>query len=196
MKLRYSLPAVALAASLAAAWTLVPTSTGHAAGKAKPFDISSPAVKDGGMLKKKNAGNAPNNKNCDGTNVSPPLRWSNAPANTKTYALIMFDPGGRGGAGVVHWVAYDIPVSRTGFKEGEASQPPTDFKGGKSTPGLNAYFGPCPPFGDKPHPYIFTLIATDIAAGSMKEGMTKDELVTALNGHVLGATNLITRYGH
>jgi Raf kinase inhibitor-like YbhB/YbcL family protein len=194
---RYRLSAVALAGGVAAAFLMASTGAGSAAdAKPKPFDISSSAVKDGGMLKKKNAGNNPQNKNCDGTNVSPPLRWSNAPANTKSYALIMFDPGGRGGAGVVHWIAYDIPVSRTGFKEGEASQPATDFKGGKSTPNMDVYFGPCPPYGDKPHPYIFTLIATDLAPGGMKAGMTKDELVTALNGHVLGATNLITRYGH
>lgn len=197
MTMMHRLSALVLASGLAAGGSLLAPAAGSAAeAKPKPFDITSSAVREGGLLKQKNAGNAPSNKNCDGQNVSPPLHWSNAPANTKSYALIMFDPGGRAGAGVVHWLAYDIPVARTGFKEGEASQPATDFKGGKSTPNLDVYFGPCPPFGDKPHPYIFTLVATDMAPGSLKAGMTRDELVAALGGHVLGTTNLITRYGH
>ncbi|HEX9463119.1 MAG TPA: YbhB/YbcL family Raf kinase inhibitor-like protein [Alphaproteobacteria bacterium] len=195
--LEYRLPAAVLAGGVAAVWLLTSVAPVSAAdAKPKPFDISSPAVKDGGMLKQKNAGNNAQNKNCDGQNVSPPLRWSNAPANTKSYAIIMFDPGGRGGAGVVHWIAYDIPASRTSFKEGETSKPASDFKGGKSTPNMDVYFGPCPPYGDKPHPYIFTLVATDMAPGSLKAGMTRDEFVAAVNGHVLGSTNLITLYGH
>jgi phosphatidylethanolamine-binding protein (PEBP) family uncharacterized protein len=65
-----------------------------------------------------------------------------SPANTKSYAIIMFDPVGRGGLGVVHWVAYDIPATKTSLTEGEASSPSTEFKGGKNTPGLLTYFGP------------------------------------------------------
>jgi len=194
-KLRMS--ALVLAGGLAAGWTLASAvSTQAADPKPKPFDISSSAVKEGGMLKKKNAGNLPNNKNCDGQNVSPPLKWSNAPAGTTSYAIIMFDPGGRGGAGVVHWLAYDIPASKTSLKEGEASQVSSEFKMGKTTPGTNTYLGPCPPFGDKPHPYIITLIATDLPPGGLKPDMTRDEVIAAMNGHVKGSTNLITRYGH
>jgi Raf kinase inhibitor-like YbhB/YbcL family protein len=167
-----------------------------APGQAAPFDIASPTVIDGGMLAQKNAGANPDNKNCDGQNVSPPLAWSNAPANTKSYAIIMFDPVGRGGLGVVHWVAYDIPASKTSLKEGEASQPSTEFKGGKNIRGLLTYFGPCPPIGDKPHPYVITLIATDIEPGTLKPDMTRDELGAAITGHVLGATSIVTRYGH
>jgi Raf kinase inhibitor-like YbhB/YbcL family protein len=171
---------------------VVPSTYGYAA----TFDITSSAVTDGGLLAKKNAGNNPQNKNCDGENVSPPLAWSNPPANTKSYAIIMFDPVGRGGLGVVHWVAYDIAGGKTSLKEGEASQPSTEFKGGKNTPGLTTYFGPCPPFGDKPHPYIITLVASDLEPGTLKPDMTRDDLGAALAGHILGATSIVTRYGH
>src|SRR5689334_4627661 len=75
------------------------------------FTLSSSAFKDGTMLEKKNAGNNPKNPNCIGDNISPPLSWSNPPAGTKTYALVMVDPEGRGGLGVNHWVAYGIPSS-------------------------------------------------------------------------------------
>jgi Raf kinase inhibitor-like YbhB/YbcL family protein len=177
---------------------LVAAATGGfaAPGHSASFDITSSAVQDGGMLAKKNAGNVANNKNCDGESVSPPLAWSNPPANTKSYAIIMLDPVGRGGQGVVHWVAYDIPASKTSLKEGEASKPSSEFKGGKGTAGLTTYAGPCPPFGDKPHPYVITLVATDLEAGGLKPDMTRDELGAALTGHVLGATSIVTRYGH
>jgi Raf kinase inhibitor-like YbhB/YbcL family protein len=185
---------VVLAAAVAAA-CLLPAPHASAAGK-KVFDISSPALRDFGMLKTKYAGKNEQNKNCVGDNVSPPLKWSNAPANTKSFAIIMFDPVGRGGLGVVHWVAYDIPASKTSLKEGEASQPSNEFKGGKNTPGLTTYFGPCPPFGDKPHPYVITLVASDLAPGTLQAGMTRDELAAALNGHILGATSMVARFGH
>ena len=191
----YRVSALALAAAVGAASCLLPSSQA-AAAKSKVFNISSPAFKDFGMLKKKNAGMNPQNKNCVGENVSPPLRWTNAPSNTKSFAIIMFDPAGRGGAGVVHWVAYDIPTSKTSLKEGEASQPSSEFKGGKNIAGKETYFGPCPPFGDKPHPYVITLVASDLAPDALQAGMTKDELATALNGHVLGATTMVARFGH
>src|SRR4051794_24257558 len=68
----------------------------HAAA-AEPFTITSSAFKDGGTLATKNAGNVKGNANCVGENVSPPLAWSNAPAGTKSFALIMVDPDGRSG---------------------------------------------------------------------------------------------------
>lgn len=184
--------ALAFAGSIAAGSSLLTAAIAHAA----QFDITSSAVQDGGMLAQKNAGNNPQNKNCDGQNVSPPLAWTNPPANTKSYAIIMFDPVGRGGLGVVHWVAYDIPATKTSLTEGEASSPSTEFKGGKNTPGSLTYLGPCPPIGDKPHPYIITLIATDIEPGTLKPEMTRDELGAALTGHIRGATSIVTRYGH
>jgi Raf kinase inhibitor-like YbhB/YbcL family protein len=188
----HPLNGLALAACIAAGSSMLAAAPGYAA----PFDITSSALQDGGMLVKKNAGNISTNKNCDGESVSPPLAWSNPPANTKSYAIIMLDPVGRGGLGVVHWVAYDIPASKTSLKEGEASKPSTDFKDGKGTAGLSTYAGPCPPIGDKPHPYVITLVATDLEAGGLKPDMTRDELGAAITGHVLGATSIVTRYGH
>src|SRR5437660_9913562 len=75
------------------------------------FTITSSSFKDGERLATKMAGNNKQNPNCVGENVSPALSWSNPPAGTKSYALIMYDPEGRGGLGVVHWVAYSIPAS-------------------------------------------------------------------------------------
>src|ERR1700742_5262491 len=77
---------------------------------AEPFTLSSPAFKDSTLMPKKYAGAAKTNPNCVGENVSPPLAWANPPAGTVSYALLMIDPEGRGGLGVIHWLAYNIPA--------------------------------------------------------------------------------------
>jgi Raf kinase inhibitor-like YbhB/YbcL family protein len=148
---------------------------GIAAQAADPFMLRSPAFEDNGKLAIKNAGNNKQNPNCVGENISPPLAWSNPPAGTTSYALIMYDPEGRGGLGVVHWVAYGIPTSVTGFAEGEVSGASDKYVGGKSTPGLAHYFGPCTPPGDWHH-YTFTLIATDLDPKALEPGLTRDQL--------------------
>jgi hypothetical protein len=95
----------------------------------------------------------------------------------------------------VHWVAYGIPAAVSGFAEGEVSRPSDKFIGGKSTPGLATYSGPCTPPGDWHH-YTFTLIATDLEPKALAPGLTRDELLAALAGHAKGAAGLIGRFKH
>jgi Raf kinase inhibitor-like YbhB/YbcL family protein len=154
------------------------------------FTISSSSFKDGERLATKNAGNNKANPNCVGDNVSPPLAWTNPPADTKSFALLMFDPEGRPPGGVSHFVFYGIPASVTGFAEGEISKPSDKYVGGLGTAKLSTYTGPCTPAG-APHHYIFTLIATDLEPTALPAGMTRDELIKALDGHAKGATGII-----
>ena len=154
------------------------------------FTLSSPSFKDGERLATKNAGNNKANPNCVGENISPALSWANPPEGTKSYALLMFDPEGRPPGGVSHWVAYGIAPTVTGFAEGEVSKPSDKYVGGQSLMKLANYFGPCTPPGP-PHHYIFTLMATDLEPTALKEGMTRDELIKALDGHAKGATSLV-----
>ena len=179
---------------LAGGMILASWSAGQVANAAEPFVLSSPAFKDGTPLAKKNAGSRKENPNCVGENVSPPLAWSNAPAGTKSFALLMVDPEGRGGMGVIHWVAYGIPASVTGFAEGEVSKPSPNYVGGKGTQGAAIYLGPCTPRG-APHHYTFTLIATDLEPGELPPGLTRDELFAKLTGHTKGATGLVGLFG-
>jgi Raf kinase inhibitor-like YbhB/YbcL family protein len=155
---------------------------------------SSSAFKDGTPLQKKNAGDRKDNPNCVGENVSPPFAWSNPPVGTKSFALIMVDPEGRGGLGVVHWVAYGIPASVSGFAEGEVSKPSEKYVGGKGTNGAATYLGPCTPRG-APHHYTFTLIATDLEPAELAPGLSRDELFAKLNGHTKGAPGLVGLFG-
>lgn len=163
--------------------------------RAEPFTLTSTAFTDGGVVPKKHAGFHPTRTPpCGGENVSPPLAWSNAPAATKSFAIVMQDPDGGRGAGSNHWVAYDIPASKTGLKEGEASKAPTEWVGGKNSVGWNYYFGPCGPAGDSPHHYIITLIATSLEPGQLPPGLTREELLARLRGKGLAPASIVGKY--
>ena len=122
------------------------------------------------------AANTKDNPNCVGDNVSPEFSWSNVPAGTKSFVMLMTDPEGRGGAGVVHWVAYSIPSSVMGFAEGEVSKLSDRYVGGKNTRGVGFYSGPCTPPNTMPHHYSFVLIATDFDPKELPPGLTRDEV--------------------
>lgn len=105
--------------------------------------VTSPAFVDGGMI--------PQRFTCDGENVAPPLSWSRAPVGTRAIAVVVEDPDAPGGT-FVHWVVLDLPPTAT-------SVPP-------GTPG---YRGPCPPRGDTPHRYVFSVYALREPVGSRSE---------------------------
>ena len=158
----------------AAAGILLIAGTAHAADV---FTITSSAFKDGGRLPTKKAGNNKANPNCVGENVSPPLAWTNPPAGTKSYALLMFDPEGRAPAGVE-------PLGRLRHsgvghrlrRRRDVSKQSDKYVGGKGTVNLPHYFGPCTPPGP-PHHYTFMLIATDLEPGALPPGLTREELL-------------------
>ena len=166
---------------------------------AAPFTLTSATFKDGTMMPKKvanmNQPGANPNPNCVGENVSPQLSWSGAPEGTKSFALTMVDPEGRGGLGVFHWVAYGIPANVTSFAEGEVSKTSDKYIGGKSTQGVPNYSGPCTPPGS-PHHYTFRIIATDLDPKELQPGMTLPELEAKLGpagqpSHAKGAAGLV-----
>ncbi len=130
---------------------------------------------------------------CEGQDVSPPLQWTNAPSNTKSFALIADDPD----APVrtwVHWVLYNLPATATELAENTprlAELPGGAKQGLNSWPRLG-YGGPCPP-PSKPHRYFFKLYALD-ASLDLKPGATKKDLLKAMEGHVLAEGQLMGTY--
>lgn len=171
-----------------------------AAQAADPFKLRSSAFEDNGLLAVKNAGNFRGNPDCVGDNVSPPLSWSNPPAGTASFVITMVDPESFDGSafGLVHWIAYGIPVAVSGFAEGEISGPSDKFVGGKSFGGSPFYFGPCTPPGDYHH-YTFTLIATDLDPKALEPGLTREQVFARLKidnqkNHIKGAAGLIGRF--
>jgi Raf kinase inhibitor-like YbhB/YbcL family protein len=153
------------------------------ADAAEIFTLKSTTFADGKMMPKKvanSAANAPNNPNCVGDNASPQLSWSSIPDGTKSLVLLMTDPEGRGGSGSVHWVAYGIAPSVSGFAEGEVSKPSDKYVGGKNTQGVGYYLGPCTPGNQMAHHYAFILIATDFAPSELALGLTREEVAAKL----------------
>jgi Raf kinase inhibitor-like YbhB/YbcL family protein len=163
---------------------------------ADPFTLTSTTFKDGQMMPRKVANSLSNNPNCVGQNVSPQLSWKGAPEGTKSFAILMEDPEGRGGAGVHHWVAYGISPSVTSFAEGELSKLSDKYTGGKSTQGVGYYSGPCTPPGT-PHHYTFVVIATDLDPKELPPGLTREEFLAKLAppapapNHAKGAAGLV-----
>ncbi len=181
---------LAAAALVAAAWGV-----GGGAKAAEPFTLTSETFKDGTLMPKKVANKNPSNPNCVGDNVSPQLSWSGVPDGTKSFALTMVDPEGRGGLGVFHWVSYGIPANVTSFAEGEVSKDSEKYVGGKSTQGVGYYSGPCTPPGS-PHHYTFLVIATDLDPKELPAGLTLPELQAKLTGHAKGAAGLVGLFQH
>ena len=170
--------------------------TQESEGPPTTFRLTSPGMPDNSKLPTKAAGNLPKNPNCTGQNVSPALQWSNAPANTQSFAIIWDDQAGRAGLGVSHAVLYGIPASTTSFAEGALGGPPTSgqFVPGKNTLGMH-WLGPCSPRGYAPQHYVMTIIATSVAPSELPPGLTKQELLKALEGgKALRAASLTFRF--
>ena len=125
---------------------------------------------------------------CPGKNVSPQLAWRGAPEGTRSFAIVMYDIDGQYGAGVSHWVAYNIAPTTTELKEGDGTAG-TGFTGGAGTRGNANYVGPCPPQGDGPHHYLITVMATDLEP-TLAPGLTRDQFLAAAKGHLLTSATI------
>ncbi|HEX3467742.1 MAG TPA: YbhB/YbcL family Raf kinase inhibitor-like protein [Candidatus Elarobacter sp.] len=101
---------------------------------------------------------------CTGDNQSPDLRWSGAPAGTKSYALTIWDPDAPTGVGFVHWLLFNIPATASSLDAGAGGQPGAKVGAtpGTSDFGMTEYGGPCPPPGDAPHHYHLVVYALDV----------------------------------
>jgi Raf kinase inhibitor-like YbhB/YbcL family protein len=136
---------------------------------------------------------------CTGNNVSPSLSWHAAPAGARSFALTMYDPDAPTGSGWWHWVVYNIPATATGLAAGAgdaakkllpagAAQGNTDF-------GMPGYGGPCPPQGDKPHHYIFTVYALNVDKLDIPANATAAFVGFNIHAHQVGKATFTALYG-
>jgi Raf kinase inhibitor-like YbhB/YbcL family protein len=130
---------------------------------------------------------------CDGSDVSPPLEWDQAPAKTGSFALVCHDPDAPAGQWV-HWVAYDIPgpAFRLSEKIAATALLPADMKQGLNSWGHIGYGGPCPPKGR--HRYFFRLYALDVESLGLAPGASREDVEQAMAGHVLAQAELMGAY--
>lgn len=141
-------------------------------------------------------GSIPSKHTCEGPDISPPLQWSGAPNDTKTYVLIMDDPDAPDPAKpqrvYVHWVIYNIPASVTRLAENAAQTGlPSGAMHGTNDWGKQTYGGPCPPIGR--HRYFFKLYALDTELTGL-ENPTKAELEKAMEEHLVHNAEVIGTY--
>jgi Raf kinase inhibitor-like YbhB/YbcL family protein len=146
--------------------------------------VTSSAFSEGTMI--------PNKFTCDDINISPPLEWSQVPEGTKTFAIICNDPDAPAGDWV-HWVLYNLPPNISEFKE---NVPKVEILSngaiqGKNDFGRIGYGGPCPPGGT--HRYYFRVYALTKEL-YVKAGITKTELLKAMEGSILAEGELMGRY--
>ncbi len=129
-------------------------------------------------------------------NASPPLRWTEGPRGTQSYAILAEDPDANTTPlPVVHWVVWNIPSAVTTLREGLESmdrlQDPMGLRQGPNTAEGNVgYKGPRPPEGDPPHHYHFEIFALDQML-DLRAGSNREDLVKAMGGHVLAKGELI-----
>ena len=148
------------------------------------MEIRSSGFDDGAMIPKKYT--------CDDIDISPPLKWSKVPDGTKTFAIICDDPDAPMGTWV-HWVIYNLPANINELSEDVPSLEilPNGAKQGRNDFGKLGYGGPCPPGGT--HRYYFKIYALDDEL-MVEAGITKSELLKAMEGHILSEGQLMGRY--
>lgn len=141
-------------------------------------------------------GEIPGRYTCQGEDVSVPLGWSGAPAETKSLVLIVDDPDAPDPKAPkmtwVHWLLYNIPPGTTGLKEAvRSSELPAGTREGLNDWKRTGYGGPCPPIGR--HRYFHKLYALDTVLPTM-ENPTRADVEQAMKGHVLETAELIGTY--
>ena len=160
------------------------------------FTLSIPSIKPNGWL---STDQVFNGFGCEGANRSPRLGWRNPPAGTKSFAITVYDPDAPTGSGWWHWVVINIPLTTYMLPESAgnstlrllpsaAKQVPTDF-------GQPGYGGACPPVGDKPHKYIFTVYALNTEKIDLPSNATAAFAGFMIKAHLIDKVSVTAIYG-
>ena len=149
------------------------------------LSISSAAFTEGSRI--------PEQYTCEGKDISPPLRWNDAPEETDSFDLICDDPDAPMGTWD-HWVIFNIPADSEGLSE---AVPTDESLTDGSKHGLNSwkntnYGGPCPPPGN-PHRYFFKLYALDTMLPLTSE-VNKSSLENTMQDPILEEAQLMVTF--
>ena len=148
--------------------------------------LTSSAFKEGEKI--------PSKYTCDGANVSPQLHWNEQLPEVKSLVIVVDDPDAPGGD-FVHWVIYNLPANMTELHEDvtPSRNIPDEVMLGTNSFGRIGYSGPCPPKG-KPHRYFFRIYALNTILHHLESGATKQQLLKAMEGHIISEGYLMGRY--
>jgi Raf kinase inhibitor-like YbhB/YbcL family protein len=178
--------------SLAAALLLTLSS----AALAQSFTLSSPTIKPNARLTDEQVFSG---FGCTGKNISPALAWKGAPAGTKSFAITVYDPDAPTGSGWWHWVVVNLPADVTSLPAGagdaSGGQLPAGAQQVRTDFGQPGFGGACPPKGDKPHRYIFTVHALKTDKLEIPVDATAALAGYMINANRLGQASFTARYG-
>jgi Raf kinase inhibitor-like YbhB/YbcL family protein len=160
---------------------------------AAEFTVTSPTLQDGAVMPLEHVQCA------GGKNISPALQWKNAPAGTKSFAVTLYDPDAPTGSGWWHWQIYNIAAAETGLvaNAGDpgANLAPKDSAQNINDGGKPGYMGACPPRGDKPHRYIFTVYALGLEKITVPATASNAMVGFNLNRNALAKATLTVTFG-
>ena len=136
---------------------------------------------------------------CSGQNISPALAWKNFPPETKSFALMVHDPDAPTGSGWWHWVVYNIPATVSSLPPDagkvDGSQLPQGAVQSNTDFGSQGYGGPCPPVGDKPHRYVFTIFALKVEKLQLPPNASGAMVGFVVRQNAIGKASLTGYYG-
>ena len=160
------------------------------------FTMTSPELKEQGTLHKSHEFNGFDG---NGENLSPALQWQGAPEGTQSFAVTLYDPDAPTGSGFWHWVAYDIPAHVNQLPQGAGIVDSVKLAGGglqaQNDYGALGFGGPCPPRGDKPHRYIFTVYALRVPTlGLPASGVTNAVTRFMIHQNSFASATLVSHY--
>lgn len=164
--------------------------------QAAGFTLSSPTIKPGSMLTEAQVFNG---FGCSGKNLSPALEWHGAPAGTRSFALTVYDPDAPTGSGWWHWVVYNLPADTTRLAEGAGTADgkalPAGALQGRTDFGAPGFGGACPPPGDKPHRYVFTVYALKTEKIEVPADASAALVGFMIHANKLGQASFQAKYG-
>lgn len=160
------------------------------------FSLSSPQVANGAYVPSQQVFSG---FGCTGGNTSPALSWINPPDGTRSFAVTVYDPDAPTGSGWWHWVVFNIPATASSLPVGAGSVDshlaPSGAVESRTDFGMTGYGGPCPPVGDTPHHYLFTIYALNVD----KLPLTSDTMPAMvgyyIHQHMLGSARITALYG-
>ncbi|MDR6536544.1 YbhB/YbcL family Raf kinase inhibitor-like protein [Variovorax soli] len=163
---------------------------------AEPFTVTSSSFRPGTKLPEAYVYQG---MGCSGGNTSPALRWRGAPQGTKSFAVTVYDPDAPTGSGWWHWIVYNLPADTVALPEGAGrtggSSLPAGAIQGRNDFGAAGYGGPCPPAGDKPHRYRFTVHALKIDKLALPPEASAAVVDVEVRANQLAQATLEAKYG-
>jgi Raf kinase inhibitor-like YbhB/YbcL family protein len=174
---------------------LAASALGASAANAQSMSLASSDIKEGGTIANEQVFKG---FGCTGGNVSPDLSWSGAPGGTKSFAVSIYDPDAPTGSGWWHWIIFNIPANTNSLSR-NAGDPasllaPEGSVQSKTDFGTQGYGGACPPIGDKPHRYQFTVFALDVEKLPLDVNASGAMVGFNLRQHTLGRAIITVFY--